>query len=393
MAKFEINWMDDRSDEALLAEIRRVAALMPDRRLGRRDFKSHAQISTSTIERPFGSWSEAMRRAGLADALPNYSDQPIFEDLRRVADSFPDEPFTSAFYVAHGRYSQSLFKRRFGGWHEALQAAGIAGRFVGPATTERMRSQPGRALKNEDILAKIRDIAAGLGKVSLSNADISDNSEINTTLLRNRFGSVSEALRQADVVPIRRRHTEDEVFENLLLVWTHYGRPPTVSEIDNPPSKIRRDAYSRRYGGWRNALRAFIQRANLETKDELHFGPGTDALQLADEADPSECPAIGAGVSIRTKPHRSPREAPPRITRPAQTNVRPEDRRDPPIGLRFRVLSRDLFRCCLCGRSPATELDCILHVDHIHPFSKGGKTTFENLRSLCSHCNVGKSNG
>ncbi len=33
MAKFEITWLEDRSDEAVLAEIRRVAALVPDRRL------------------------------------------------------------------------------------------------------------------------------------------------------------------------------------------------------------------------------------------------------------------------------------------------------------------------------------------------------------------------
>jgi hypothetical protein len=33
MAKFEITWLEDRSDEAVLAEIRRVAALTPDRRL------------------------------------------------------------------------------------------------------------------------------------------------------------------------------------------------------------------------------------------------------------------------------------------------------------------------------------------------------------------------
>lgn len=33
----------------------------------------------------------------------------------------------------------------------------------------------------------------------------------------------------------------------------------------------------------------------------------------------------------------------------------------------------------------------LLHVDHVIPWSKGGETTLENLRVLCSVCNIGKS--
>jgi 5-methylcytosine-specific restriction endonuclease McrA len=61
-------------------------------------------------------------------------------------------------------------------------------------------------------------------------------------------------------------------------------------------------------------------------------------------------------------------------------------------GLRFNVLSRDKFRCVICGVSPATQADCQLHVDHIMPFSKGGLTTMDNLRTLCMPCNMGKGN-
>jgi len=92
-------------------------------------------------------------------ALPDYSDVAIIEDLKRVSESAPHEPFTSAFYSAHGRYSNSCIKRRFGGWQQALDAAGIGKRFGGPLVTERMKSQPGRAASNEEILAEIRAIS------------------------------------------------------------------------------------------------------------------------------------------------------------------------------------------------------------------------------------------
>ena len=58
--------------------------------------------------------------------------------------------------------------------------------------------------------------------------------------------------------------------------------------------------------------------------------------------------------------------------------------------IRYNVLKRDNFSCVLCG---ATTKDGVkLHVDHIIPVSKGGKTVMNNLRTLCDRCNKGKSN-
>lgn len=56
--------------------------------------------------------------------------------------------------------------------------------------------------------------------------------------------------------------------------------------------------------------------------------------------------------------------------------------------LRYDILKRDGFRCQICG---ATQNDGVkLHVDHIIPVSKGGKTEKSNLRTLCDMCNLGK---
>ena len=56
--------------------------------------------------------------------------------------------------------------------------------------------------------------------------------------------------------------------------------------------------------------------------------------------------------------------------------------------LRYSILKRDGFRCQICGRG--AEDGVKLHVDHIIPVSKGGKTVPENLRTLCEDCNLGK---
>ena len=59
--------------------------------------------------------------------------------------------------------------------------------------------------------------------------------------------------------------------------------------------------------------------------------------------------------------------------------------------LRYKVLKRDNYKCCACGASPAKDPSVELHIDHIVPFSKGGETNLENLQTLCSKCNLGKS--
>lgn len=60
--------------------------------------------------------------------------------------------------------------------------------------------------------------------------------------------------------------------------------------------------------------------------------------------------------------------------------------------LRYQVLKRDNFKCCACGASPAKNPLVELHIDHIIPWSKGGETLIDNLQTLCSDCNLGKSN-
>ncbi|MAF04392.1 HNH endonuclease [Herbaspirillum sp.] len=55
---------------------------------------------------------------------------------------------------------------------------------------------------------------------------------------------------------------------------------------------------------------------------------------------------------------------------------------------RFEVFKRDSFKCQYCGRC-APEV--ILHVDHIHPVSKGGENDILNYITACAECNGGKS--
>ena len=56
--------------------------------------------------------------------------------------------------------------------------------------------------------------------------------------------------------------------------------------------------------------------------------------------------------------------------------------------LRCKIIVRDNYTCQKCGKYMPDEVG--LHVDHIVPVSKGGKTVESNLRTLCKSCNMGK---
>lgn len=52
--------------------------------------------------------------------------------------------------------------------------------------------------------------------------------------------------------------------------------------------------------------------------------------------------------------------------------------------MRLSILSRDHFKCKYCGSTLNLE------IDHIIPISKGGKSEYNNLQTLCHRCNVNK---
>ena len=60
--------------------------------------------------------------------------------------------------------------------------------------------------------------------------------------------------------------------------------------------------------------------------------------------------------------------------------------------LRTEIKERDNYTCQKCGISVEQEPHLLLEIDHIIPVSKNGKTTLDNLQTLCWKCNRQKSN-
>ncbi len=80
------------------------------------------------------------------------------------------------------------------------------------------------------------------------------------------------------------------------------------------------------------------------------------------------------------------------IPESVNTDTKPQrtERQKMTSSLRFKILMRDNFSCCACGRNPRSH-NINLEVDHILPIKLGGKTDDGNLQTLCQECNRAKS--
>jgi hypothetical protein len=77
---------------------------------------------------------------------------------------------------------------------------------------------------------------------------------------------------------------------------------------------------------------------------------------------------------------------------------RPASRRRVPSDQRARILNRDGYTCQVCGLGAGdpdpgdADRRVRLHIDHVVPISAGGSNEDDNLRTICSVCNEGRSN-
>lgn len=186
---------------------------------------------------------------------------------------------------------------------------------------------------------------------------------LHTSTIFHRFGKWQGLLNSVGLKPVSsgRRYSDEKCFENIVALWTHYGRQPHFAELNQLPSTIGSKAYVLRWGGWRNALAAFIDYVNQQPQDSVdsQVEPPQEPGNQDETADVSALLPSFVQRSIS-------------------------------LALRYKVLSRDRFRCTICGRSPAKDPDIELHVDHIIPWSKSGQNSPDNLRVLCFDCNLGK---
>jgi len=211
-----------------------------------------------------------------------------------------------------------------------------------------------RNISEEEMLKDLRAVAYQLGKQTVTLEEYGLYGTFHPTTLTRKIGSWFLCLEKSGLEQSRSKINipDEDLFQNLQYLWITLGRQPKYSEVRKPLSKFSAETYANRFGSYSKALESFINYVHSEDYQEIKSAGNTNA---------------------------------------ATTVSNHKTQRAPNWRLRFLVLKRDNFKCMMCGRSPAKNPEIELHIDHIHPWAKGGETILENLQTLCSVCNIGKS--
>ena len=217
------------------------------------------------------------------------------------------------------------------------------------------------ALPREVLVRELRKVADQLGGRRFSRRDFDRHATAcKGSAVLSHFGTWAAALDAVGIPltdhrPDRKQITDAQLLGELGRVWRALGHRPSKLEWEASKAAYSYTTYKQRFGGWVNACAALVG-GNVES-----------------------VPVIPTETAADVEPRHRP-----------VTKIPPERIRTIPLKLRMRVLTRDQFRCVLCGRTPALNPGAVLHVDHIVPFSGDGPTSESNLRTLCEHCNWGK---
>ena len=178
------------------------------------------------------------------------------------------------------------------------------------------------SVTDTELLLDLQRVSNETGKQSLTIAEYKEHGRYDPSTIIRHFEAWNKALSIAGLQISNRQYADRELFDNLAELWIKIGHQPSRRDLSLFQSPISYKAYERRIGKWSVALKSFVDYYNSQESLEVY--------QIE-----------------------------------AKSNTAHKTSRDINLRMRFKVMSRDNFKCCSCGASPAKDPSVDLHVDHI----------------------------
>lgn len=198
--------------------------------------------SRSTYRSRFGTWNQALEAASIEPNQPfQFEREELIETLTDLAEELGRRP-TRDELEQHTNVTEAPFRREFGSWGKALQAAGF------PRNPR---------YSDEELISALRDFSNynGRGVVwTPTKREMDENGPHSSRLYADRFESWTQAVVEAGLDPNTRRTSKTDLLDELTRVAERVGKRPTCRDM-NEYGDYSPDPYIRAFGSWNNALR------------------------------------------------------------------------------------------------------------------------------------------
>ncbi|QZP37064.1 homing endonuclease associated repeat-containing protein [Halobaculum magnesiiphilum] len=244
------------SDDDLIEDIRGVAAEVGGKPT-LNDYREHGTAAVTTIYDRFGSWQDALDAAGYEPREPDsaVTDEELLDELGRLVDELGERP-TATDMNDHGAYWASTYRRAFGSWNNALEAAGI----------DSSPSQDRQPVSDDALLEELERVAEQVNGTPTTRAMEQHGEHSPNTYIR-RFGSWNDAVTAAGFEPNEEVGTEtvttEELIDELHRLADEIGDRPVADDLRKHGKHALR-TYQQRFGSWSAALEAAFDDESTE---------------------------------------------------------------------------------------------------------------------------------
>jgi len=165
-------------------------------------------ISEKSVVNWFGSWNDAMIKAGLE---PNkeydIDESELLNHLKDLEKEYG--VVTQNLMNEKGEYSYSLYEHEFGSWVNALDEAGI----------DPVRR---RNVEESRLIAELKNLEEKYDKVTTKIVE--EESEFSVEIFFRRFGSFPKAIEKANIEKNRCNYSKDELISELKKLRNEHGK-------------------------------------------------------------------------------------------------------------------------------------------------------------------------
>ena len=159
------------------------------------------------------------------------------------------------------------------------------------------------SVTDTELLLDLQRVSNETGKQSLTIAEYKEHGRYDPSTIIRHFEAWNKALSIAGLQISNRQYADRELFDNLAELWIKIGHQPSRRDLSLFQSPISYKAYERRFGKWSVALKSFVDYYNSQESLEVY--------QIE-----------------------------------AKFNTAHKTSRDINLRMRFKVMSRDNFKCC-----------------------------------------------